>query len=307
MTVSSSPRPLAVRTVSTSNERPITAAADSTWRATSPTGASRARSTSRAAAGSGHSPSAAGASARRYSTTRNGTPSVSSYSRAASGRVALGADQLGDLVAAQPVEPEHGGGTRAGRLGDDAPERRLERRAPREQHERRAPVEPAQPVGEQGERGVVGPLEVVDEQHASGGRGRERLPHAVEEAHLRGGAVERRGLGQAGPRLGERGDQPGRLGERPRRGVLDPALAIAHPRLERLDQRAVRQPGLLLVRAPREHGSAAPARVRQQLLRQPRLADAGLALDHHDVAAAAVEALDQRRPLPVPPDQHEGV
>ena len=75
-TVSSSPRPDAARTVSTSNERPMTAAAASTWRAVSLTGSRRASSSSRAPAGSVQSGSAP--SELRYSTSRNGSPSVSS-------------------------------------------------------------------------------------------------------------------------------------------------------------------------------------------------------------------------------------
>ncbi len=201
------------------------------------------------------------------------------------------AEQLADLVLAQPVQP------------DDGRRRPPQRRARGQQHEQAAPAEPAHPVGEEAERGLVGPLDVVDHQQPRDGPGRgggERLPHAVEEPRLRSRPVERRGRGGA-----EVGQQPRRLAQRAVADGGHPRVVVAQPPPQRLDHRPVRERGLLLVGAAGEHRGALLAHVRDELLGQPRLADPGLALQQHRAAVAgdAVVGAEERRPFAVAADQ----
>ena len=78
--------------VSRSNDRPMAAAAPSTWRATSPSPPSRASSTLRTSVGSDSSAGSPPARrAARYSATNSGRPSLSTYTRRSrSGAASLG-------------------------------------------------------------------------------------------------------------------------------------------------------------------------------------------------------------------------
>ena len=134
--------------------------------------------------------------------------------------------------------------------------------------------------------------------------GGERLPHAVEEARLRGGTVERRGRGDA-----EIGQQPRGLAQRAVGDAGDPGVVVAQAPPQRLDERPVGERGLLLVGAAAEHSGAALARVRDELLGEPRLADPRLALQQHGPAVLrdAVVGLEQRRPLRAAADERRTV
>ena len=191
-------------------------------------------------------------------------------------------------------------------MRSDPAERMIERRPPRQDHEQSAAREPPQPVGEQAERRVVGPVHVIHEQHSRYGPGRggvDRRPDTVEKARLGGRAVERRR--RSGADLSE---QARRLRERALRHRRRPILVLAQPPAQRVDHRAVGQRGLLLEGAAREHRRAPLARVRQQLLGQPRLPDARLALDHGHatVARDARPEIQQRRPLILAADERGG-
>ena len=215
-------------------------------------------------------------------------------------------EQLADLGLAQPPEPPDDAALAALELGHDAPEAGRGRGAPGQQHQQRAAREPAQAVGEQPDRGLVGPLRVVDEEDPGRRAGRgdgERLPHPVEEARLRGRAVERRRRGGA-----EVGQQPRGLGERALRHRRDPGRVLAQALAQRGDERAVGERRLLLVGAAAQQRRAALAGVRDQLLGEPGLADAGLALEHGDPSVGADPAvqLDQRAPVVLATDERRG-
>ena len=215
-------------------------------------------------------------------------------------------EQLADLGLAQPPEPPHTAALAALELGHDAPEAGRGRGPPGQQHEQRAAREPAQAVGEQPDRRVVGPLRVVDEEDPRRRAGRgdgERLPHAVEEARLRRRAVERRRRGGA-----EVGQQPRGLGERALRHRRDPGRVLAQALAQRGDERAVGERRLLLVGAAAQQRGAALAGVRDQLLGEPGLADAGLALDYGDppVGADPAVQLHQRAPVVLAADERRG-
>ena len=77
---------------------------------------------------------------------------------------------------------------------------------------------------------------------------------------------------------------------------------------QRRDERAVGERRLLLVGAAGEHGRAALARVGDELLGEPGLADAGLALEHGDppVGADAAMQLEQRAPVGCAADERRG-
>ncbi len=151
-------------------------------------------------------------------------------------RPARGLQQLADLALAE-----------AGQL-DRGPADPPQRLARGEQDEQAPARQPAGAVGQQPERRLVGPLDVVDHEHARhrpGRRGRERLPHAVEEARLRGRTVQRRGRGGA-----QIAQQPRRLAERALADRRHPCVVLAQPPAQRFDQRAVGERRLLLVGAP---------------------------------------------------------
>ena len=73
-----------------------------------------------------------------------------------------------------------------------------------------------------------------------------------------------------------------------------------------LDERAVGDPGLLLVAAADDHRGAKGAGVAGQLGGQPGLADAGLALDHHQPPVAGHSPVaSSSAALLLPPDQRD--
>ena len=212
-----------------------------------------------------------------------------------------GPEQLADIVCSQPREPSHRAVPGALGLGDDPPHGVLVRRAPREHDEQRASREAAQAVAEQAERRVVGPVRVVDEQDPRRrGRG-ERVPHALVEARPRRRRVDWQ------RRVPELGQQAGGLGQCALRETGEPPVVIAQPAPQRLDQRSVGERRLLLVGPARQHRGAALACVRDQLLGEARLADAGLALDQRDapVGADAAVQLDQRGAVGIAADERD--
>ena len=121
VTVSSSLRPLTARIRSASNCRPRTAAAATTCPATSLVPVTRASSRPRTPGGSDE-PSACES---RYSTTKNGSPCVSSYSRSDElGGRAGGGGELGDVVRGRAVRGRRRSRVRRGsrRRGCGAPD-----------------------------------------------------------------------------------------------------------------------------------------------------------------------------------------
>ena len=119
-------------------------------------------------------------------------------------------------------------------------------------------------MGEQPQRGRVGPVQVVeDEQDGTlQGRSREQLGDLVEQPQPCRARVGR-GLGV-------------QLAERP----------------QRLDERRERPDGLL-VAAAREHGGAGVVRSPRGLRGEARLADPGLAADHHHPPRAVADVVER--------------
>ena len=286
----------------------MTAAAASTWRPVSLTGSRRASSSSRAPCGQ----RPVGVGAERVEVLDEQERQALGLLVEAPRELGRGvgdrrAEQLADLVLAQPVQP------------DDGRRRPPQRRARGQQHEQAAPAEPAQPVGEQAERGLVGPLDVVDHQQPRDRPGRgggERLPHAVEEPRLRGRPVERRGRGGA-----EVGQQPRRLAQRAvadagrptsrRRAAAaaaprPPARTRARPPPRRRGRRAPRRPARARTRrAPRPAAScrspprppAAPRRRRRRCRRRRRAAPP-IRGRGRPAARAAAARPERARPAP---------
>ena len=171
-------------------------------------------------------------------------------------------------------------------------------------------VAPPQHRGEQVERRVVGPVQVLEHE-----RERRRRADGVERLeHLAQHPGARRALRAVAHRLGVRAvvEQPRQLDEPRRRALRE----RGHDRLprraagevaERLQDRHVRLAGAAVAEAlpdARGHAGAGQERVDERAL-----ADARLAAHHHAGAQAAHGALErpvQQRELPCAPDRARG-
>ena len=162
----------------------------------------------------------------------------------------------------------------------------------------------AQQVGDQLERGVVGPVHVVEHQD-DGVAHRHPLQ---QRAHR---AVGMEALVLQAARSGSR-----RRGRRQHAGELGHALADQRVQLalaqrgdvvvERVDPDRERQLALQLGSAAHEHGVPALGGALGELPEQPRLADPRLAADHQPAGAAGAEAVQRRvhrRQLLAAPDK----
>ena len=291
LTTSSSERPLVARTVSTSNVRPITAAAASTWEAVSDTASRRALKTSCAPGPGRRSVSPVTSSSARYS----GRPSLSVNSRSAtpSSRPDA-ARQLVHVGCGQPAQGDpitQLGKVRAGVVGVGLVG------APGRQQQHPPPLQPPADVGERIDRRGIARVQVVHE-HDSGGSGiphhRQQLAGGVQEALAGAGLSERRR-----GRLAELWQQPGGLGS----AVLgDVVAACLHGGSQQLGEHAVGEAALARMGARRHHLRAGSRPRPQKLLRQPRLADSRLSLDHDHAAVVGNRVIrgGQRPPRIVP-------
>jgi hypothetical protein len=189
----------------------------------------------------------------------------------------LGGQQLQRGLAVERRRAQLGPPRRAARRVEHA-RRQLAR--PRGEHRQVGrPRRTAQQVQDDLDRGVVGPVQVVEHQ-----RVRPLAPELVEQGAER--AVQAVALGgrdgrcrladgrQDGPEL-----RPGRLDARRvhRRDVL----------VERVDQQAERDLVLVLGRPPAEHQQPGGLGARRQLGQQRALADSGLAEDRQRASLAA--------------------
>ncbi len=168
----------------------------------------------------------------------------------------------------------------------------LDRPVGAEDHQRRV-LRRAREVAKQQQARLVGPVQVVQEQHQRAkvrGVGQQRGDRLEQAEALLLGAEARRPVGGArvlelrhdrGELRAPRGDLHGQLGGRAAGDVV----------AQRLDERLVGDEGLL-VAAARQHRRAPLVRRAGELPRQARLADPGLAREHHDAQAA----LAHRRP-----------
>ena len=147
--------------------------------------------------------------------------------------------------------------------------------APGGQQQHPPPLQPPADVGERIDRRGIARVQVVHE-HDPRGSGishhRQQLTGGVEEALAGAGLAERRR-----GRLAELWQQPGGLGAT----VLgDVVAACLHGGPQQLGEHAVGQAALARVGARRHHPRTGSRPRAQKLLRQPRLADSRLSLDH---------------------------
>ncbi len=151
----------------------------------------------------------------------------------------------------------------------------------------------AEQVRDELERGVVGPLQVVeqhDDRRAAGELLQQRAHGAVCAIALVLQRGRRRGVAgvDGGEHAGELGDP---VAEHPLQPVGPEPGGVV---VERVDPHAERQVALELRAAAGQHGAAALAPAPCQLLQHARLADAGLAAERH-VPGIAPEALERGR------------
>ena len=186
-TTSSPERPLAARTVSTSNVRPITAAAESTCAAVSETASSRASTASRTPAGV-----ISGGRSEASSSARNrGRPSLSAYSVSAASAPSPW-ERASSATSARVSRSSVTRSPSLGQAGQRVPGVGLVGAAGCQQ-EQAAAVQPPGQIPERVERGRVAPVQVVDEHHARRlalACQRDQLADRLQEAQPDAGIVQ---------------------------------------------------------------------------------------------------------------------
>ena len=172
---------------------------------------------------------------------------------------------------------------------------------------------------EQGERRLVGPVQVVQHQH-DGGHARllgEQRGHGLEQQEALGVRLSRRRLLKVGQAMRQLRQQPRQLCSRGD-PLLEPRRrAGCDPLTKRFDERLVGNERIL-VGAPVEDGSALFMCEPAELRCEARLADAGLPLQQDELKLAAASVLpalaqvlqvrfatDQRRALRHPQDRRQ--
>ncbi len=223
------------------------------------------------------------------------------------GRLAgLAADQLGHLVRAEREEPDPAVPGLPARHGECARHlgagngRAVAQRA----DDRGALRQPGGQVAEQVQRGAVGPLDVVDDQHDRPPR--RHLPddgdRLLEQAEL-GAAVRQHQRAVPAARPGEAAELaglpvlPGRCGQ-----ARDDGADHLHPRPHR-------RGAVALEAAAPYHERAAPARLDAGLLEQAGLSDPWFPLDNDQAGPAGERRrhrLPQNRELLAPADKEIG-
>ena len=149
--------------------------------------------------------------------------------------------------------------------------------AERERDQQRRRRRPPQQVGDQLDRRVVGPVDVVEDQHE-----RRRPCELLQQCAHRPVRMEALVLEPAGRRhAARRREHPRELGDAVADQRLEPLLAEpGDVVVERVDPDGERQLALQLGSAPGEHGQPPPGRALGQLAQEPCLADPGLAAEH---------------------------
>ena len=157
----------------------------------------------------------------------------------------------------------------------------------------------AQRIGERAEQlesGVVGPLQVVEQDHR-GRTGRDRRQRAAQRLEQRGAVALRDRGPELGQQQGEMALQRAARGQRPRRSTQVAAQRAQHRAIGQRRRRARRA-------AQRQRLAR-----RRDLLGQARLADPGLAGQQHQRAlspsaaatASSSHARSASRPMRTPP------
>ena len=283
VTVSSSLRPLTARIRSASNGRPSTAAAATTWPATSLDARRRAPRAGRARRAAEQSASSSDLRVEVLDDEERQSLRLLEQALRQLGEAPAAAASSATSSRLEPVEDDDVGEPVAARVGEDAARRMVRRRllgAPGHEHEHRPVAEPADEEREHLERGRVGPVDVVDDEQARPLAARS--PRAGRARRRRGSAPARRARrasasaacrareGAAPPRL--------RLPDRPRRRCL---------RGSALRTSSIAQPnassGLVLDTAGASPRRRRRARTRaDELVGEPRLADPRLAVEHDE-------------------------
>ena len=305
------------RTVARSNERPMTAAADRTWAAVSPTDAIRSRSSAWTPRGI--------ASAGRLTAGQGGDDVERQSLRVGGERVDQGvvdlaarprrADDRPDVVALEPTEDE----ARRARDAGEVRQRSLRRRrsGPRAARPAAAPAIDPRGVGP-GTPGLRG----SSRRRGAGRRPRPARDRARTRAPTSDVARSRRGAGPS--RRPRRGRPSGRApAARSDGGQVDQAADLERGRsrrgspgasappgvgetgAEELGDRAVGDGGLARIAAGGEDDPAVGADRRRDRLAQPGLADPGLALEQDEptVRRRGPPGRADRRELRSPPDR----
>ena len=256
-------------------------------------------------------------SRRTISPTNSGLPSVSSCSAATSSGEAI-SDAVSStycrhLALAQPAEREAAGDRLARDLGE-----RLRQRSSRDrvdvavgaeqQHVRRAELAGEEPQQQQRRR--VGRVQVVEHEHERPALARRS--GGTRRSRRRGGSAPPSDSSAGGSgRSGKRSRSSGTIWARsaapaPSCARSAVGLAVAHVGAQRLHPRPVGGRAARLPAAADEHARAARASLRAQLLGEPALADAGLAGEQEQAAAAGervVEAGEQLGELALAADE----
>jgi hypothetical protein len=208
-----------------------------------------------------------------------------------------GAQVLGDRVVVEPRDGQLLAAAAHAERVDDRGDGRLARarvgRPVGAEHEQPGGLAAAQERVEQVQRGVVGPVQVLQHEHERGGGTRcvERLEHLAQHARLRGalGAVA------DGLRVRCLVEQPGQLDEPGRRALGEDgqdgvAVRAADQLAERLEDRHVRLALAAVAEALANAGDHVAAATAERLVEEGvderALAGARLAADHHAAAAA---------------------
>lgn len=154
--------------------------------------------------------------------------------------------------------------------------------AARHDQQERRPAGAAREVVREPDGRVVGGVHVVQREHDRSlpSRSREQLAHRGEQAM----AIRPRTLAGGAARRGRRQQREGR--QRARREARGHVRTLLEQRLDRLHERGVRGPALLLVRAAAQGVEALPLGVLEQGVQEAALADARRARDQQRAAAA---------------------
>ena len=165
--------------------------------------------------------------------------------------------------------------------------------------EARAPHLAGEELEEQ-QRGRVRPVEVVEDEDEGlvGGRVAEERRDAVEEAETRLLGLEGRQRRQVGEPLTHLRDELRDVGRaRPHLGADVPRVAVVQVGADDLHPGPVGGCAPRLVAAAPQHLEATQPRVRAELARGARLADAGLAGEQHELPLARARRVDARAQL----------
>ena len=184
--------------------------------------------------------------------------------------------------------------------------------APAHHQQQRPAAQPVAEVGDRVQRGLVRGVNVVeqdDPRPRSFARRADDRGDALEHTHLGAGAVQRQCVGHSGSQARELGQKERGIRQALGRQSRGPTawLDVAHGLAQQLDDRSVREAGLVLMAARGEHHRPLIPCPPRELLRQARLSDPGLPLDHGQAAIRLCPGVgvDERRQLVLPSHERQ--